>query len=174
MARKTEIREIGSNRFRVTQLRVKEAHRVLTKITKIVGESLGALADNLGAEAAEAAVGDLAKGSFAAAMQKLSANLGDEDLNWLVEKLRPTIEFQNDALRESDRWVPMTAELWDETFSGALLSEFKVLAFALESNYADFFAGVGGLKDAARRFVTPTQSTSGSPTTANPGSGASS
>jgi hypothetical protein len=176
MARKTETREFGDNYFRAKQLKVRKANRVLERLLKIVGESLGALADNVGTgktETSSALIGDLQRGALSDAAQKLVKNLGGDDLNWLVDELRVSISYQTPQLRESDenKFVPMTGDIWDEAFAGELMLQFKVIAWILQLNFGSFFAGVGGLAGAARQFVTPTKSRSTSQTTPKSGSG---
>lgn len=174
MARKTETREIGGNHFRVTQLKVRKANTILIKIVKIVGEPLGAAADNMGADGTGGLVGDIAKGGLADAAGKLVRALGDDDLNWLIGQVLPDIQIQTEEMRatDTDVFVPMGSDHWDEVFAGDMLAQLKLIGFVLELNFGSFFAGVGGLKGAALKFVTPTKSASKPQPTAITGSGA--
>ena len=179
MARKIETREIGFNRYRAKQLKVRKANRVLERILKIVGEPIGALADNVGTgeDGVEVAlIGDLKRGALSEAAEKLVKSLSGDDINWLVEELRTSLEYQTPDLRESDenKFVPMTGDIWDDEFAGLLMDQFKVIAWVLELNYGSFFEGVGGIAGVAHRFVTPAKSPSSSQTTPTSGSGDSS
>ena len=171
MARKIETREIGENTFRVKVLKVRKANTILTRLIKIVGEPLGAAADQLGSEPGESVIGDMGRGGFADAAGALKRTLGDEDLNWLIDQLRPSIEIHTKEMTDPDMFVPMTADHWDDEFAGELLLQFKLLAFVLELNYSSFFAGMGGLKGMAAKFTTPSKSASKPPKTATTGSG---
>lgn len=177
MARNTETRQFGDNHYRATQLKVRKANRILERLIKIGGESLGVLGDNVGGgDTADALVGDLKRGSLAEAAQALVKNLTGGELNWLVDELVPSIQYQTPALAAAtpEGFVPMTGDLWDDVFAGDLMGQFRIIAWVLELNYASFFAGAGGLAGAARKFVTPTTSSSSSPTTPRAGSGDSS
>ena len=142
----------------------------------LFGESLGELADNLGAEEGQALVGDLKQGSISVAARKLVDNLGGDDLNWLVDELRPTVQISTPDMRESapDAFVDFTSDQWDEEFAGQLMDQFRLLVWVLQMNYGSFFEGAGGLAGAARQFVTPTPSSSKPQPTPTSGSGASS
>lgn len=176
MARETKTREIGACRYRVTQLKARAGHRVLERIARTILPALGAAADNLGAEEAQALVGDLAKGGISDAVSKLVSALEEDSINWLVDAVRESVEYQTPELQAAKpgAFVPMGPELWDDHFAGSYLAEFKLIAFVLEVNFEDFFAGLGGVRGAFSRFVTPTRSPSNSPPTETPGSGASS
>lgn len=166
MARKTATRQIGDHRYRVTQMKVRKAHRVMTRIVKVIGPSLGALGDEL--DSKPGGGGSLFGGGLTEAIGKLTEHLGDDDINWLVDELRPGVELETDV---EGSYVPMTPELWDDTFAGDLLDEFKLLAFVLEHNYASFFSGLGGLDGIRARLGTQAPSTSSPPTTETTGSG---
>ena len=176
MARKTEVREYGPNHFRARQLKVRQANRVLERLLIIVGESLGAIADNVGSGETggdASLVGDLRRGALSDAAGKLVKNMSGDDLNWLIEELRPSIEYQTPELRAAGdaQFVPLTGDLWDDVFAGELGTQFKVIAWVLQLNFASFFDGAEGITGAFRQFVTPTRSSSSSPTIPTPGSG---
>lgn len=169
MARKIATREIGEYRFRVKQMKVRKAHRVMTRIAKVIGPSLGAVGDDLDARpAGENGSGSLFGGAISGAVSKFAENLGEEDINWLVDELRPDIERETDV---EGSFVPMTADLWDDTFAGALLDEFKLIAFVLEHNYAQFFTELGGIAGVRVRLGIRTPSASKPPSTERTGSG---
>ncbi len=177
MARKTETREIGQHRFRVTQFKVRKANRILEQIIHLIGPALGVAADNLGETDPEKVLkGDLAKGALADAAAKLVIGLDGDQLNWLIDESIPAIEYQTPELRaaQPDVFVPMSGELWDNVFAGRLMDQFALMAFVAELNFGSFFVGVDGIKSAVHRFVTPTTSTSRSPQTETTGSGVSS
>lgn len=179
MARKSETRQIGPNTYRATQLKVRKANRVLERLLKTLGPTLGALGDHLGTGktgTAAAIVGDLERGAISAAAEKLARALTGDELNWLVDELIPSIEYQTPELAASmpGKFVELNGDLWDDIWAGDLLGQFKALGWILELNYGSFFAGAGGIGAVARQFVTPTKSSSSSPTTPTSGSGGSS
>lgn len=175
MSRKTATRQIGEHRFRVKQMKVRKAHRVMTRIIKVIGPSLGTLGDELDAKPGggngSGGLGALFAGGISDAISKLTENLGEDDINWLVDELQAGVEREAEM---EGSFVPMTADLWDDTFAGALLDEFKLIAFVLEHNYSSFFSELGGLAGVAARLGTRTPSRSKDPTTETTGSGASS
>jgi len=157
--RRSEIRQIGDCRYKVTQLKVRAAHRVLIKLIKVVGEPLGRAVDGLGeTDPAKAIMGDLSKGQVGEVARALCNQLGEDDLNWVVDQFQPSVEFQTPELAASkpDTFVPLGD--WDNHFAGQIWTEFKLLGFCLELNYADFFEGLGGLKGAVQKFTTPSES----------------
>lgn len=173
MGRRTEVRQIGENRYRVTQLKVRKANRVLERLLATAAPLLGAAGDNLGATG-DALAGDLGKESLADVGMQLTKLLDGDQVNWLIGEVIGSVEYQTEALKAStpEGFVPMTMEIWDDSAFSDLMEQFRLLAFVLELNFSGFFAGLGGLKDAARRFVTPSSPRSESPKTATPGSGA--
>ena len=166
MARKTTTKAIAfedgeSRRFRITQMKVRDGHEVLERLVRVASPVLGALADNLGASPEEAVVGDLSKAGISAAFESLAKNLiaNEGVIDWLTEKLRKTTEIETES---EDVFVPLTTNLYDETFAGEYAAEARLVAACLEANYASFFKGAGGLAATVRRFVTPTASASSS------------
>ena len=172
MARKTEEREIGAHRYRVKQFKVRQAHAVMTRIAKVTGGGLGEIANGLGEqEATKALTGDLSKDGVGAAITRLTQDLGEDDLDWLVDRIRPCVEMETTT---DGMYAMITAEHWDDHFAGDnLFDEMKLIAFTLELNFAGFFAGLGGAKSALAQLVTPSEQSKSSPRkTATAGSGA--
>lgn len=179
MARKTVTREIGHNRYRATQLKVRKANRVLERLVKTFGETLGKLAENVGSGETDvnvALIGDLKRGALSDAAEALVKNLSGDELNWIVDQMRDSLEYQTPELRAAtpEKFVKVSGDLWDDIFAGALLEQFTVLWWMLELNFGSFFEGAGGLVEVVRTAVTPTLSPSSSPTEPNSGSTASS
>lgn len=163
----------GPRRFRVQQLRVRDGHAVLERLIRVLGPAVGQVVDHLGeTDPSKAVAGDLSRDGVAAAFDTLAAALRAEEglIDWLVERLRPHIELETE---ESDVFVPMTLDIWDDVFAGEYLAESKLIAKALEVNYASFF-GEGGLGAFAHKLVTPTRSPSASRRASRRGSGGSS
>lgn len=177
MARKTETREIGRNRFRVMQFKARKSNRIAERIIRLIAPALGAAAENLGETDADKTIaGDLSKVGIADAVTKFGKALDGNQLNWLIDESIPAIEYQTPELlaAQPDTFVPMTGELWDDVFADCPTDQFKLLAFVSELSLNRFFVGLDGIRGVVQRFVTPTVSVSKSPTTATTGSGASS
>jgi len=168
MARKKVDKEItfsdgASRRFRTQQFKTKDAHEVLERLLRIAAPLLGTLATNLGETDAEKAIaGDLSKAAVTEAFNSFAANLmvNEGILDWLAEKARKCTMLETEV---EEQFVPLTLDLYDDTFAGEYGAEAQLIASVLQANYASFFAGAGGLAKVARRFVTPRPSASTSP-----------
>jgi hypothetical protein len=174
MARTKEERELTLSdgevvRLRIIQWKVKDTEAVLTKLSKVLGPALGAAADGLGTNPAEALEGDLSLEGAQAALETFARNLGGDDLTWLREKIRKCTEI---ATEDGETWVPFTETNLDEVFAGELGAYFRYIAAGLGANFKGFLSEQGGLKGIVKRFTTPTPKGSASPTDAPSGSGA--
>jgi len=146
-------------RFELTQFKVKDGHAVLERLLRVAAPILGKLAEGLGAEGEEAAVGDLSKEGVSGAFDAFAENLVRNEgvLDWLTEKVRKTAKIETEV---EGQYVTLTTELYEDCFAGEYGAELDLVVEALRLNYATFFARAGGLGAAARQFVTPTRSRS--------------
>ena len=178
MARKTRIVEIQftpetdddgnptedaeSRRFRVKQMKVKDGHRVLEKLTRILSPVLGEIAPALPEDADDTA----AAAAISAALEALPKHLEAGDLQWIVDHLRKVCETESDE----GAWVPITESFWDDIFAGEYAAEARLIGAFLKHNFGSFFSGgAGGVGLLARLLKTP--SSSSTPKDAKSGSG---
>ncbi len=158
MARRSEVREIGQFRYRITQMKARQQYQVLERLANRFGDPVKELIAGLGTNPKKALIGDLSSRQTGEALGALLKSLEGNDLTWLVDQIRPTVEYQTPELAESKPDIFARLEDWDDHFADSILDGFKVLLFALELNYSSFFVGLGGLKEAAHKLVTPTKS----------------
>lgn len=174
MARRTEVVSITfsdetTRRFKITQIKVKDAHAVMERLARIITPTLGNAASGLGATGLEAAIGDLSGKGIADASTAFASSLRDGDLDWFSEKLRAGIEIETET---EELYVGLKGQAFEDAFVGEYAAELMLYWEALRVNFGSFSKAVGGLAGLARRFVTP--SASSSPAEPSPGSGASS
>lgn len=158
MERKTETRQFGDDYFKVTALKARQSNRLLERLVNLSGPMLGNAAAGLGTKATKAAIGDLSPDALGKAITGLCGRFDGEQINDLIEALQESIMYQTPELHAmgAEHWVP-SKDIWDDRFAGRLGEQLRVLAFALEVNYADFFGGFGGIVGAAKAALTPTE-----------------
>ena len=145
----SEPREIDGETYTVTQFPASKNLRLWTRIVRLLGEPLGALV----------------QGAVAAGGLALSAAVDIQGaVKALAEKLEP-LEFESlvrDLLSgtfvkgvgpDGNVVAKDVADVFDGLFAGRMTTLFKVLAFVMEENYADFFAQFA--KVAAGQPATP-------------------
>lgn len=120
-------RELDGLMFRVGMLPSKTARAVLVRAARILGPALG----ELGKGATGKGVLDVGTTIAAGALSKLTEQLGEDDLEYFVEAFKRCTSVQWGAA-----WVP----LLEEMFAGRPMLCMKWLAFAFETNFADFLA----------------------------------
>jgi hypothetical protein len=121
MALETKTREIDGTEFRVTQLGFATSRKLLVRITKSLGPALALF---MGA-------GKISAKDFGEALE----GVDDAELEHLSAVLEDVIQFGNGA----GKWPQLDKANREIVFSGRILTFFKVLGFALEVQYADFF-----------------------------------
>lgn len=161
-------KEVGDLTVEVFMLPPKQAMKVLTRLTKVVGQPLGALASGLmGEKPGENAKGladrDLPPDIIERALVAFTDRLEEDMVTETIDIMFSVVHIQ------SGDDVGTRPIRMDTDFRGKTLLMLKVFAAALEVNFADFFSaggGSGGLLAKARaamatKLGTPT-STSGS------------
>jgi hypothetical protein len=124
----TGTREIGGYSYSVSQLGAGEGRRILIKLTKMLGPSLGhllAIAD-----------GKLDQ-SIAGALYELSSNVSDGDFTDLCRTFGERTEVEIDGKPHK-----LDLQMQELHFAGAYGDLLKWLGFCLELNYKDFFAAL--------------------------------
>ena len=121
MGRKSQDRAIGEGVWTVTQFPATEGLAILTRLLKLVGPAMGALA--------RGEAGQVEVGTFLAA---LIERLDEADTVALVKRLL------KDTRKDGREVLPV----FDIEFMGNYHTLLSVLGFVLEVNYGDFFAAM--------------------------------
>ena len=136
---KTEPREIDGHTYTVTQLPPRRAMRLLRRLAALIAPAFGGAGD-----------GKVAKFDFSGLASALGG-LRDEEFDLIVNELLAMAQVDGKDL------LP----IFDLTFQGALPTLFKVLGFALEVQYGDFFGDrLAGVKAAMTARLSPASTTS--------------
>ena len=166
MGIETKEKTIGDYTYRVSQLPASKARKLLMRLFKVAGPSLGKVLESLESKDGKIELQggpdvDLAKISDALAL--LATNVFEEDFEYVVETLLRDnrIEYMPDG-----KFIPLNMELADLHFAGKIDQLFKLIGFALEVNFSSFFAGSGGIASVLKRaggVVNPEPQPSSSP-----------
>lgn len=127
MAVKTDTRQIGEHKYRVTQLPGLKARELFTRIVRLIGP------------AAAAAVGSgrgLSRFDLGELFGSLTSRITDDELGHFCTVLGECTEL----LGSNGAATKLDTTLQDVHFAGELLNMFKWLQFALEVNFADFLS----------------------------------
>ncbi len=118
--------QLGDRAFITSPLPADKALRVLTRLTKLVGETVLQIASN-----GSAALDNVGEEVFTFAVQTLVERLDEEEVNKTVVQLLTGMRCQG---HEED-----VSKIWPSLFAGSIMDLFKVLQYSLEINYSDFF-----------------------------------
>lgn len=121
MARRSQERSIGGATWTVTQFPATEGLALLTRLLKLVGPAMGAVARGEGSA--------LEVGTFVAAL------VGQLDENETVALVKRLLK---DTRKDGREVLPT----FDLEFMGNYFTLLSVLGFVLEVNYGDFFAAM--------------------------------
>jgi len=128
---KTDEREIDGILVKTVQLPAMRAFKLLARLAKAVGPALGVLTKFDPNTQLEAVAGE-----FAGAFASLDA---DEAERLVPEILIKTTVFIPDERGGSEKLL--TKDRIDDIFTGRLMTLFRVVGFALQVNFQDFYAG---------------------------------
>ena len=128
MGLETKSKTIGRFEYRVTQLKLKKARSMFTRLIGMLGPALGELAAG-------------GKPNLATAVQALSERMTDDNLTLVTETFG-----ESTVIDAGDGKLPTLVPAFMEThFAGHFGEMFQWLAFCIEVNYADFFDVLSGL-----------------------------
>ncbi len=116
--RKEKETTLNGKRIKVTQLGFEEGMDLLVVLTKALGPSLGALANDTK--------------QITPALSEFAKQLNTNDLKYVVNTLAKSTRIN----REGDKWPLLEPEV---DLAGEYGFLFKWLGFALETNYGGFF-----------------------------------
>jgi hypothetical protein len=139
MARKSETSEpIDGFRYKVRQMGATEGVETLTKITKLMLPSIGAVAskDTNLSQIMESDIGGEEIGNIAA---RLAANLAVDDVQEILKKLAFCTEIFGPGF--GDGGAPLDVH-FDDHFAGEYGAMIKWATFALKVNFGNFWSGL--------------------------------
>ncbi|KKN75988.1 hypothetical protein LCGC14_0375450 [marine sediment metagenome] len=154
---------IGNHTFKVSQLPASKARKLLVRLFKVAGPSLGKVLESLKGKNGKTGLNDLNLGKISEGLALLANNVFEDDFEYVVNAL---LEGERIIYHVDGKWPVLSLETSDILFAGKLDQMFKLIAFALEVNFSSFFAGSGGLTNAIKRAgeaVTPEPLQSSSP-----------
>lgn len=168
MARETQKRVIDGLTFTVQQLPGREAGRLFIRVSKYLlpgiaraGKALDGLSMGDGGLANATINMANASDGLANAAEFIFSHLDEKEYDALVDKLLDTCII-NDGKTEQ---LLMNPGVFDNALAGKVLTQLKLLQFALETNYKDFWNGPGAkLRAAAQAAVSKFGESSTSPT----------
>lgn len=164
----TQETEIGSYRFRLSQLPAGKGRRLLVRLTKVLGPTIAAAVAELPDEGEGGAnVLDMPVRSVSQAIFELCEKLTEADLDHVCEVMADRCEFSEDG----EHWLKLSSKgQFDLVFAGAYLDMIKWIGWTLSVNYADFFGGSGALEKARQAFRAASATRNASQTASNGGS----
>ena len=159
----SEKKTIDGDTYTIHQLGAGEGRKMLVRLTKVLGPSLGRLAEVQGEKDPNLSE------AIATAIYELSSHLTEADLDWACEVFGKRTELE----LEGGKIQVLDLELQELHFAGRFGSMLKWLGACLEVNFRDFFAmsasaaktaGLGGparIAKAARSQRSPEGSNPG-------------
>lgn len=136
---------IDGHEYSVSMLPAKTAKRTLLKIVKVIAPSA---ADGIGSVSSLAELlGDAAKFGIADAIRTFVDRVDEDTLMEVTDLLaeRTTVNLGKQS--------PQLSQIYDAHFAGKLKAETKWFGFALKTQFADFFDGLGSLEELVARVV---------------------
>lgn len=137
--RKEQEKTIGVTKFKVTQLGFEDGIDLMVMLYKSLGPALGVFLKGIEHKKGEAGI---SMEALSEALAELAHKLNAADLKRVVAVLAKATRIE----REPDKWPLLEPEL---DLAGEYGLLFRWLGFALEVNYASFFAGEAGLGNIA-------------------------
>ena len=127
--RDLDVRNIDGTNYSTSPLPATKSLAVLTRLTKMVGETLLVIASR-----GAAALDDIDEDVIAFTVRQLVERLDEREVDQTVRDLLAGMRC---AGVEKD-----VVQVFDAHFAGRLMHLFKVLQYSLEVNYSDFFDAV--------------------------------
>ena len=156
MARETKSRKIDGDEYTCTQFPPQKALRILTKLTKHIGEPLAVLMKAEKGETKNLLNKDISELFIGEAIAALGGSLGDDDLYDLAQEVCESVIINMKATKKTQISGQLEGAIFDEQFTGpkGLKTLFKVVGFALEVNYGDFLGDIVGKRSPASQTIS--------------------
>lgn len=130
---KKEIKIIDGETFELTQMMATASLRLLPRLGAAMGPALSKLSIT------SKDIGHLDLTMAGEAIAALTQKLTSDELDYIVQQLLYSLAVNGKPCE------PGPGKAFDIIFAGRTLLVFKLLKFALEVNYGDFFAAAGSL-----------------------------
>jgi len=164
MSLETKSTDIGGVAYQVTQLPAMRGLKLLNRLGRALGP---ALADLLGGAESLSSIAQMDLGALGVSVRALFDRLTEDELQFftatLLENARVTINGQ----------VGPLMPVFDLHFAGQYENLFRLLWFALETNYGNFSGGLVGRLVALRGQASPIEASTISPPPGQPGASSS-
>lgn len=135
MARKSESKAFDDLEVTVQQLPATRAMRLSRRLAKVAAPAISALQGLAKGSVLDADVGVIGK-ALAEALEQFS----EADLDSLIKELLETA-----TVKIAGKTAPLLPVL-DDVLAGRTFTLYKILAFALAVNFADFFEALRGMQ----------------------------
>ena len=132
MAKTTQIKTIDSIEYSIDQLGGMKGLRLFNRLLRLCAPALGSIGKAL---ADRKSLADMDLDSVGKAVSAMLVSLTDDDLESLTRELLGSCTFD----REGKRIELMSPGVFDLEMRGKVGTILKLLSFALEVNYGNFF-----------------------------------
>ena len=132
----TESRQIGAYTYEVTQMPGRQAFRVFTRLTKMIGPALAELLGKGGGDMKQLL--DTNVGTLVPALTVFCDSLSEQEVDALIDTFSEHTKVKGPNISKA---APMS-EMFDVVFAGQPGNIIAWLAFSIEVNYRDFLGGL--------------------------------
>jgi len=141
------VKEIDGQTYEIWHLPTEQAIKMLTKLTKIVGEPVGKAVSGLKSSSGSILDADVDYDFIGAAIGILTNKLDEDEVLGIVKTI---LKYVN---KKTEKGGFIEANLDD--FQGRIMHLLNVVRASLEHNFSDFFAGI---KSRLKEVLTPLKS----------------
>lgn len=134
MAREAQSTTIGGHTYEVRMLGATASYKLLLEIGKVIGPSFGHVVDSAG-NVEQVLDTDVSGAFLSKAIEALVENLDEARFDRIVGKLKEVTNVDGKPL----------APIFEEHFRGSMGQMFQWIAFAVKSQYEDFFGALSSV-----------------------------
>lgn len=144
--------EIAGHHYKVSMLQATRGWKLLLRVAKMVGPSIGIVVDGVGlSEAKPGGEGFLQRLAdkklgdqfFEQAIRTLTEAVGEKDLQHVINELAQMTKVRWQRNGELSDWMPLAGDNFEIHFQGQPGLMLQWLGFALKSQFADFSDALG-------------------------------
>lgn len=138
---KTDSRIIDGDEYTVTALGARAASKLWYRLVGIIGATVGQLGGDMKLNSIKAALGSVGLSNFSDAINMLMTKLSENDLEKIMAELFWSLKKtgRDQSTGEALTFDMSKPGVFDGQLSGQVMTVGKLVAFALEVNFADFF-----------------------------------
>lgn len=129
------VKEIDGQTYEIWHLPTEQAIKMLTKLTRIVGEPIGKAVSGLKSDNGSILEADVDFDFIGEAIGILTNKLDEDEILGIVKTMLAYVNKKN----EKSGFVGVSLEI---DFQGKIMHLLNVIRAALEHNFSDFFAGI--------------------------------